>query len=274
MTSRFIFFRVFVLVFFLVSGMNIDSVSAQTKNELLNKSTEDVNVTIDAITTDANFEDIKTMLADYGIKLSFSGIDRDKDGKLTGVKIELSNDTGQKSKSRISSNNPIGKLSFGRKNGNLYAGQANNLPNMFSMLGKTNSFQRGFESDSLISLFDPNDFFNDPNSMFLFSGDSLTIDQIKERMMQNFSFKNSGSDRFRFMFDDAYDNEQKRYKFIDDPNKKKIIVIDGEISNFGRLNALAETNTLDTIDILQPKTAMSIYGEAARDGAIIVTTKQ
>ncbi len=274
MTSRFIFFRVFVLVFFLVSGMNIYSVLAQTKNEQSKKSTEDVNITIDAITTDANFEDIKTMLSDYGIKSSFSVIDRDRDGKLTSIKIELSNDTGQKSKSRISSNNPIEKLSFGRKNGNLYAGQANNLPNMFSILGKTNSFQRGFESDSLISLFDPNDFFNDPNSMFLFSGDSLTIDQIKERMMQDFNFKNSGSDRFRFMFDDTYNDEQKTYKFIDDPNKQKIIIIDGRTSNFETLSNLAESNQLDTVDVLQPQTAMSVYGDKARDGAVIVTTKK
>lgn len=86
------------------------------------------------------------------------------------------------------------------------------------------------------------------------------------------------NDRFSFLFDDKYDDEQKTYRFVDDPNLKRVVIIDGEVqlkdSGINTLNALAKANKLDTVDSLQPKRAMSIYGEKARDGAIIVTTKK
>jgi len=242
---------------------------SQNQNGSETNITEDVNITIDAATTDENFEDIKTMLLEYGIEANFSSLKRNNKEEITGIKIKLISGNAQSSSQRMS-NRPIDKLSFGRKNGNLYVSDDSGLPDMFSMFAKGNFF----ENDSLISGFDPYDFFNDTNSTFLFNGDSLTIDQIRDRMMQDFSFKNSLSDRFSYLFDEGYDDEQKRYRFVDDPNKTKVIVIDGKISNFKILSKLAEDDKLGSVDVLSPKAAISIYGEKGKDGAIIATTKQ
>lgn len=56
-------------------------------------------------------------------------------------------------------------------------------------------------------------------------------------------------------------------------NPDQLIVINGEISNFETLTILAQANKIDAIDQLNPKTAMSIYGNKGNKGALIVTKK-
>ncbi|NNC70792.1 MAG: hypothetical protein HKN90_08240, partial [Flavobacteriaceae bacterium] len=45
------------------------------------------------------------------------------------------------------------------------------------------------------------------------------------------------------------------------------------VSTFDELDALAKDDKLDSVDVLKGKTAVSIYGKKAKDGAIIATTK-
>jgi len=254
----------------------ISQIHAQNhETEVINQS-DDINITIDSVTTDENFKAITSMLLEYGIEAKFSNINRNDDDKITGIKIKLVNDNQQVSTQK-SSYIPIDKLSFGRKGGKLYVGKDNGLPNMFSMLGGNSSRDNFYKSDSLFSGFsgfDVNEFFNNPNSMFLFNGDSMSIDQIRERMMHNFNFKNSLSNRFSYLFDENYDDTQQTYSFIDNPNQSKVIIIDGEISDFKTLSSLAKNDKLDSVDSLSPKAAVSVYGKEAKDGAIIATTKK
>ncbi len=63
------------------------------------------------------------------------------------------------------------------------------------------------------------------------------------------------------------------YKFFDDPKTNKLIIIDGKESDFKTLDELAKENKIDDVASLKSKIAMSIYGEKAKDGALIVTTK-
>ncbi len=70
-----------------------------------------------------------------------------------------------------------------------------------------------------------------------------------------------------------HDNSPK-FRFIDDPSINKYIVIDGKKANFKKLDALAKSNQLSSVDFLKPETAMSLYGKKAKDGAIIATTKK
>ncbi len=63
------------------------------------------------------------------------------------------------------------------------------------------------------------------------------------------------------------------YQFYDDPNTNKLIIIDGKESDFKTLDHLAKENKIDDVASLKSKTAMSIYGQKAKDGALIVTTK-
>lgn len=64
------------------------------------------------------------------------------------------------------------------------------------------------------------------------------------------------------------------YSFVDDPNIEKLIIIDGKEAKFEKLDKLAKDGKLDSVDFLKSKTAISIYGDKAKDGAIIATTKK
>lgn len=97
--------------------------------------------------------------------------------------------------------------------------------------------------------------------VFIIKGDkkieNLHIDSIKDLIHEELDFQ-----------------ESKQFIFLDDPEKEKLIIIDGKEASFKELDSLAKEGNLDSFDVLKPKTAMSIYGEKAKDGAIIVTTKQ
>ncbi len=275
------FYRIKLFLMLIGATFITSEITAQTSNDLSKGNSEDVNITIDALTTDENFRGIIKMLSNYGITAKFENLKRSSANQIKRIKISLVTNNGQKISSQIKSSSPIENIYFGRKDGALYLGEYEDLPNVLSYKNGQPEFDLNKEKDSMRSGnpdFDTNDVFNNPSSVFLFEGDSLAIDQIKERTMQNFSFKNSMNDRFSFLFDDNYDDEQKTYRFVDNPNLKRVVIIDGEIqskdSGINTLNALAKANKLDTVDSLQPKTAMSIYGEKARDGAIIVTTKK
>lgn len=261
-------------------GLASFSLTAQSKNNSVKDIVDDINITIDKSTSESDLADIKELLLDYDVTIEFTNVQRNELEEITGISIKLSTNNGQEAMSQISSNRPIDTISFGRKNGNLYVGQGDQQLNMFTLFNNGSGFPKAFESDSLFKNhfksfqhFNLDDFFNDKNSMFMFNGDSLTIEELKDKMMQNFSFKNSTGDRFSFLFNDDYDTSNGTYKFIDDPNKDKVIVIDGKISDFPTLDKLAKADEIDKVDVLKPETAMSIYGDKAKDGAIIVTTK-
>jgi len=63
------------------------------------------------------------------------------------------------------------------------------------------------------------------------------------------------------------------YNFINTPGVNKLIIIDGKESDFETLNNLAQNDQLEDVDNLKSATAISIYGQKAKDGAIIATTK-
>ena len=65
-----------------------------------------------------------------------------------------------------------------------------------------------------------------------------------------------------------------KYNFINTPNLNKVIIIDGKESDFKTLDKLAKADKLNDVDNLKGPIAVSLYGEKAKDGAIIATTKK
>ena len=103
----------------------------------------------------------------------------------------------------------------------------------------------------------------------------MNLNELREQMKKQFGdMTNDKYDNFSWFFDsDNMNSTPHKYTFIDDPDSDKLIIIDGKESNFKTLKKLADDNKLDTVDDLKPKTAMSVYGKKAHDGAIIATTK-
>ncbi|MBJ6369582.1 hypothetical protein [Snuella sedimenti] len=225
--------------------------------------TADVIITLDNDTSDDELEDIKSMLKENEITVAFSKVNRNVKGQLISIRIALSDNQGGQVVSEVSSNTPISKLTFGRKGGELFITQGDSAMGNFAFFNKPNMLF-GFPSDSIfgnsLNHFNFNDFFGDTNDSTFFNGRHFDIQKLMEQMQRGFNH--------------VTPNHSGKYKFIDNPNTEKLIIIDGKESNFEKLNSLAETDKLADVEVLNPKIATSIYGEKAKDGAIIAITKK
>lgn len=260
--------------FLSITFLLFTSTSLQAQNK---RTFEDnVEITIDKSTTDKDFEGITSMLQEYGIKAEFKSIKRNTSKEITSLSITLSSKSGQQTSSSISSNRPINAISFGSKNGGLYIGKSRENGNMFALFNN-NNFNVPFDMDSIFGgngmSFKMKDFFSGNSDLFLFDSDTVDIDDLKKRFKQKFNFSPNSLNSFSFS-ENNNNNTSPRYRFVDSPEKETLIVIDGEISNFDTLDVLAKANKLTDVDVLKAETAMSIYGDKAKDGAIIAITKK
>jgi hypothetical protein len=103
-----------------------------------------------------------------------------------------------------------------------------------------------------------NDFFNEEVDAAFFGGSSMNFDKMKAQMQQLM---------------EQQQTNRGWYQFYDDPKTNKLIIIDGTESDFNTLDKLSKEHKLAEVDELQPKTTTSIYGDKAKDGAIIAITK-
>ncbi|MBT8271196.1 MAG: hypothetical protein KJO25_04035 [Bacteroidia bacterium] len=265
-----------MLVLVAVIGFTATGTQAFHKSQRITNQSVDVDITIDEQTSDSDLDEIKNMLAEHHITVEFSSVERNDLKEITGIRIKLRDDSGTETVSHTSGNQPIGEISFGRRDGQLFIDQGSTVMNMFAFFKGPNQMRFGFDQDSLFTksprsfMFNFDDFF-DTDSLFMFGGRAADMDAMRERM-KAFLKGRTGDSQFNWYFD--LDEAGQQYYFRDDPNLNKLIIIDGKESTFEELNRLAENNELDSVDVLKSKTAISIYGDKAKDGAIIATTKE
>ena len=238
-----------------------------------------VNITVDSDTTNDELDDINDMLKEHGITVKFSNTKRNDEGELTSIKIELRDENGNTAVSQTSSNMPIQTFSFGRKNGSLYVSQGKSHFGNFAFFGDDMDFDFNFNKDSIFkyhiqkldSLGLGNMFiFDNENNVFSFSGRPFNMDELRQFDMDELRQKMEEM----FIFEDENDTKKhQKFRFVDNPEVEKLIIIDGKESDFKTLDDLAKNDKLESVDVLKSKTAMSIYGKKAKDGAIIATTK-
>lgn len=248
------------------------------KNASLNENT---SITIDSNTSDSEFEDIQTLLKEQQITAAFTQIVRNDTGEITGIKIVLTDANGNQAVSQMSSNMPIPQIVFGKKDGTLYITQSNKEQGAMAFFNSPNMAPFGFALDSLgmsgmsqFGNFNFDDFFNDEDQAFFMNGQTLNLDELRAQMKKQMESRGFFGNNLSQFFD-AHENgtSSPKFNFRDDPNTKKLIIIDGDESDFQTLDQLAKSNSLKTVDQLQPDTAISIYGKKAKDGAIIATTQ-
>ena len=276
----------------IVGLISLNTYSTNKSSKHVYQKDVNVNITVDSDTTDDELDDINDMLKEHGITVKFSNIKRNDEGELTSIKIELRDENGNTAVSQTSSNMPIQTFSFGRKNGSLYVSQGKSHFGNFAFFGDDMTFDFNFDHDSIFqhhfqkldslrfeSIFE----FDDENNKFFFNGKSIDMDELKERMNKmfifgdedgNFTFRGGDGNHFFFGDDDGNGmKKHQKFRFVDNPDTEKLIVIDGKESDFKTLDDLAKNDKLESVDVLKSKTAMSIYGKKAKDGAIIATTK-
>jgi len=286
----------------IVGLLTLNSFTTVNKNKAIIQQNDSVNITIDSDTSDDELADIKSMLKEHGITIKFSNVKRNSDKLITGIKIELKDENGNSAVSQTSSSQPIQTFSFGRKNNSLYVSQGKSGFGDFAFFGDDMDFDFDFDHDSIFkhhfskldSLnFDHMFMFDDENNVFSFNGKSFDMDELKDKMNNMFIIEededgekriiikgHKGNHLFfdndedpHFEWHSDKDKKHQKFRFVDNPDTEKLIVIDGKESDFKTLDDLAKNDKIESVDVLKSKTAMSIYGKKAKDGAIIATTK-
>ncbi|WP_378186902.1 hypothetical protein ACE939_00965 [Aquimarina sp. W85] len=240
------------------------------------KIQDEVTAVISKDTTQEDLNDLTSFFNENGIDLIVNKVTYNSDKEITGLSIILKKDNS-KTNYTSSSNIPIAPIELGYKSGGLFISNQKNFKITTSNT-KAPFKHPHINIDSLMQnhgfAFNFN-FDKDTDSLFLKGG--INLQELKDQIMNTFSFDFDEDDQGNFSFNGQAISPFKgnqRYHFIDTPDINKLIIIDGEESDFKTLDRLAKEDTLDTVDFLKPNTAKSIYGKKATDGAIIATTKK
>ncbi len=252
------------------------SMQSATTASTSQKASNDITAIIHKNTTQEELEDLQAFFAENAIDLIIKNIQFNDDQEITSLHIILQKGTTQ-STYNSASNTPIHKLELGFKNGNLYITNSG----MFDITSWKNQHHFPAHGFSVDSLFQHTpfkldfDIFHQGDSLAI-NGIHMNIDQLKEQLLEAFQLQEDAHGQLAFNGQQfpSHFKKAKKFQFIDDPTIQKLIIIDGTIADFEQLDQLANNDQLDTVDFLSPKTAMSIYGDQAKDGAIIATTKE
>ncbi len=238
-----------------------------------NQQSSTITATITKETTDDQFNNLKAYFKDQGIEITIKKVKRNSENQITGLNLNLEKDN-QQSSYNSHSNRPIEAIELGYKDGNVFIG---NVAKSFS-LSDNNSLSSllnnlSENTPSIDSLLSQNQFsFGSEDIRKLLKESSFDFDQLQEQLFnQLLSF---GEEQSSVTPSKTTKSSIPKYSFFNNGKIKKLIIIDGEEAAFETLDALAKADKIEEVDNLQPTTAISIYGDKGKDGAIIAVTKK
>jgi len=250
-------------------GIVTPSISQQTTN---------ITATITKETTEQQLEELKKYFADNGIIVSIENTTRNASNEITGLRITIKKES-QQSSYNMSSNLPINDLELGYKDGNVFVGTTDHSL-AFNKNSSLQSLLQGLNQNngtSLDSLLSQNEFsfsFGSDDIRKLLNSSSFDFDQLQDQFFSQF-FNNNPSSKSNTSTTPSQNAKKTipKYSFFNSKNISKLIIIDGKEADFETLNQLAKADKLEEVDNLKSSTAISIYGEKGKDGAIIATSK-
>ena len=188
------------LAFTLIVGGSV-SIWAQNKKKqdliTINDTSKDVVMTWNKTTPESEMNDDVKALKKYGVTINYSDVKRNAKNEITGLKVSYEDEKGNKGELKLNQQSPISTISFYKAGSEIGFGTPAN--------------SNGME----------NFFFNGvPNG----------------KMLQQFGFHdedgNPSTDNFQFNFSDNNDAPKSNRKskiVIKKPNKKDLIIEDGEV---------------------------------------------
>lgn len=243
----------------------------------INQKTDNITATITKNTSEEQLKDLKKYFEDNGIIVSIENTKRNDQNEIIGLSVKIKKEAQQNSYN-LNSTSPIGDLELGYKEGTVF------------IESKTDSFAFG-NNDSLQSLLNDFNKINNQSldsilsqNQFSFSFGSEDIKKLLEN--PSFNLNDIQNQFFNQFFNNDSDTSASNYNYKSDESKKsipkysffnlkedKLIIIDGKESNYDTLKLLAKKDKLKDVDNLKPNTAISIYGNKAKNGAIIAISK-
>ncbi len=237
---------------------------------------DEITAVINKNTSEKELEDLKTFFAENGIELMVKKIEYNDENEITSLNLVLKKG---KSKSQYSSSSstPISEIKLGYKDGSLYI----NNTGKFDIMAWKNQSGLNHTMIDMDSIMKKHNFafnfnFDEDKDSLFFKG-HFDVKKFKDQIMNSFSFEEDEDGNFFFNGQQApsfHHQKGQKFSFIDNPDIEKLIIIDGKESDFETLDNLAKSDQLAEVDFLKPTTAISVYGDKAKDGAIIATTKE
>ncbi|GAA4271147.1 hypothetical protein U6A24_04560 [Aquimarina gracilis] len=263
-------------IFIGMAVLGMLSLSAFTSTSRTQKQSDEITAIINKNTTEKELEDLKTFFAENDIELVLKKIEYNENNEMTSLSIVLKKGNS-KSQYSSSSNTPISEIELGYKNGSLYITNSGT----FDIASFRNQHTFHFPKVDMDSIMKKHGFafnfdFDEDTDSLIFKG-QMNFKKLKDQMMKSFTFEEDEHGNFIFNGQKlkSFKNFPKhRFNFVDNPDIEKLIIIDGKEADFEMLDNLAKSDKLEEVDFLKPETAVSIYGDKAKDGAIIATTKK
>ncbi len=237
---------------------------------------DEITAIINKNTSEKELEDLKTFFAENGIELIIKKIAYNDKNEMTSLSIILKKGNS-KSQYSSSSNQPISEIKLGYKDDSLYITNSG-MFDIAAWRGQSSFNYPKIDMDSIMKKHNfAFDFNFDEETDSLSVNGHFNIQKFKDQIMQSFNFEEDEDGNFSFngqQIGPFLNSHSQRFNFVDNPDIEKLIIIDGKESNFETLDRMAKSDQLAEVDFLKPKTAISIYGNKAKDGAIIATTKK
>lgn len=271
--KKWIFIGICILSMFSLTAFTSISYAHQTKT---NTQSDEITAIINKNTSEKDLEDLRTFFLENGIELIIKKVEYNNQNEITSLSIVLKKGNS-KSQYSSSSSDPISEIELGYKNDNLYITHSGT----FDIASFANQHTFHFPKVDMDSLMKKHNFaFNfdlDEESDSLSFKGHMDIKKFKDQIMKSFTFEEDEDGSFLFNGYKIHPHKgfkNQRFKFVDNPDIEKLIIIDGKEVDFETLDNLAKSDQLEEVDFLKPETAISIYGDKAKDGAIIATTKK
>ena len=188
------------LAFTLIIGSSV-AVQAQNKKNQnrfeINKTIDDVVMTWNKTTPESEMNDDVKALKKYGVTINYSDVKRNAKNEITGLKVSYEDDKGNKGELKLNQQSPISTITFYKS-------------------GNEIGFGSPASSNTMGNFFFNGEPYGDPLKQFGFHDED----------------GNPSSENFRFNFSDKNDTPKSAKKskiIIIEPNKKDLIIEDGEV---------------------------------------------
>ncbi len=297
-----------------VMNFNTEIVAQRMSTAIEEVEIDEEMEVIDKDFSKSDLENLKANLLKQGIDMKYKKLKYNDANEIIGIELTVSNNQGNRAKLSQSSDEPIAPISirYDRKNGTLALGNMTGLHDVHvtvledvledvheglrevhKEIRKEIIIDKNGEKEVIIIGGDGANHFthedvdvkvmSDGNVWVSDSGDSTKIKQIKVIEIDEDSpgatkimIKKGepGEEDIEVKIKTASgDHGENDFMFITDGDDKPLIIMDGKELPDGKMEDLDHEN-IETIEVLKGSKAVEKYGEKARDGVVIITSKK
>ncbi len=255
----------------------------------------------------SDLDKLKANLLKEGIELKYKKLKYNDANEIIGIELTVSNNSGNKAKLSQSGDEPIAPISirYDAKNGTLALGNMKGMHDvhvavhtdhdgkMHKEIRKEIVIDKDGEKEVIIIGGDGDNHFShedvdvkvmsDGNVWISKSGDSTKVKHIEVIEIDEDS---PGATKIMIKKGEpgvedidvkiktiSGDHDGNDFVFLNDGDSKPLIIMDGKEVPDGKMKDLDHEN-IETIEVLKGSKAVEKYGEKAKDGVVIITSKK